>query len=151
MYLVGTVQEETTCSGALHALRQIAPQTAIFVDGTVSYDTPETAHRGSVRLGDGPVLTSFLYSSGLNGWHASLGLRGHLKEHALTQNIPFQDYAVRGLMSDARAATWLGIPSALIGLPMRSKHAPLEMIHFDDLIHAIQLVKHELLDPCDLP
>ena len=151
VYLIGTVQEETTCAGALHALRQIAPRQAIFVDGTLSYDTPETAHQGSVQLGGGPVLTSFLYTSGLNGWHASPGLRSHLKDHAVTQSIPFQEDAIRGLMSDARAATWLGIPSALVGLPMRSKHAPLEMIHLDDLIHAIQLIKMELFDPCNLP
>ncbi|MBN1563850.1 MAG: hypothetical protein JXA10_08420 [Anaerolineae bacterium] len=151
VYVVGTVQEETTCAGALHALRQIAPRHAIFVDGTLSYDTPETAPRGSVRLGGGPVLTSFLYVSGLNGWHAAPGLRSHLKDQALTQNIPFQEDAIRGLMSDARVAMWLGIPSAIIGLPMRSKHAPQEMIHLGDLVHAMRLLTLELSDPCNLP
>jgi putative aminopeptidase FrvX len=151
VHLIGTVQEETTCLGALHALRRIAPRTAIFVDGTLSYDTPETSGRGSVRLGSGPVLTSFLYASGLNGWHADPGLRSHLKDHAVTHGVPFQEDAIRGLISDARAATWLGIPSALIGLPMRSKHAPLEIVHLDDLTRAAQLIALELGDPYDLP
>jgi putative aminopeptidase FrvX len=151
LYLIGTVQEETTCAGALHALRHIEPHKAIFVDGTLSYDTPESSGRGSVRLGGGPVLTSFLYVSGLNGWHADPRLRSHLKDHAVTHGVPFQEDTIRGLMSDARTATWLGIPSALIGLPMRSKHAPLEMVHLDDIMHAAQLIALELGDPYDLP
>ena len=140
VYLIGTVQEETTCSGAYHALRAAAPDVAIFVDGTLSYDTPETQHLGTVRLGDGPVLTSFLYTRGLNGWHAHPVLRAHLKAVAAAEGIAVQQDAVRGLISDARVAVWLGLPSALIGLPMRGKHAPLETAHLDDLVAAARLL-----------
>lgn len=147
VYLIGTVQEETTCAGALHALRIAAPDRAIFVDGTVSYDTPDTQGLGAVHLGGGPVLTAFLYTSGLNGWHADPLMRGHLRQHARANGIPFQEDAVRGLMSDARTAAWLGIPSALVGIPMRGKHAPLETAHLDDLVHTAELIALELADP----
>lgn len=140
IYLIGTVQEETTCAGAHHALQTLMPDAAIFVDGTVSYDTPDTYARGAVRLGSGPVLTSFLYVSGLNGWHAHPKLRAHLKQIARDENIPFQQDAVHGLMSDARVVTWLSIPSAIVGLPMRNKHAPLETIHVDDAANAVKLL-----------
>jgi putative aminopeptidase FrvX len=145
--LIGTVQEETTCAGALTALRAVAPDVALFVDGTLSYDTPETRGQGMVTLGGGPVLTSFLYVSGLNGWHAHPGLRAHLLRVAGETGVPTQQDAIRGLISDARTATWLGIPSAVIGLPLRGKHAPLEMMHLDDLIHAVDLLVAALLRP----
>ncbi|MBN2305915.1 MAG: M20/M25/M40 family metallo-hydrolase [Anaerolineae bacterium] len=138
--LIGTVQEETTCYGAVHALQRVAPDAAIFIDGTLSYDTPETQHLGAVRLGGGPVLTAFLYTSGLNGWHAQPALRAHLLRTASAHEIPVQQDAIRGLMSDARTAAGLGVPSVLVGLPMRGKHAPLETVHLDDLAHAVRLV-----------
>lgn len=140
VYVIGTVQEETTCAGALAALRATQPDAAIFVDGTLSYDTPDTAGKGAVALGGGPVLTAHLYVSGLNGWHADPHLRAHLREHAESAGIPYQEDAVRGLMSDARAATWLGIPSALVGIPMRGKHAPLETLHLGDLARTVELL-----------
>lgn len=147
IYLIGTVQEETTCMGAYHALNTIRPDAAIFVDGTVSYDTPEIRGRGAVALGAGPVLTAYLYVSGLNGWHAHPGLRAHLKATAAGQSIPYQQDAVQGLMSDARAASMLGIPSAIIGLPIRGKHSPLEIIALDDLANAVRLLTAALSHP----
>ncbi|MCZ7538954.1 MAG: M20/M25/M40 family metallo-hydrolase [Anaerolineae bacterium] len=147
VYLIATVQEETTCLGALGALQQVAPERALFIDGTLAYDTPETRARGAVRLGGGPVLTAFLYTSGLNGWHADPGWRAHLKQQAAAHGIACQQDAVRGLMSDARAAAQLGIPSVIVGLPMRSKHAPLEMVDLADLAGALRLIATELSDP----
>lgn len=133
VYLIGSVQEETTCTGAYSALNAVSPHEAIFVDGTVSYDTPETVGRGSVMLGAGGVLTSYLYVSGLNGWHAHPKIRERLKITAQTEKIPCQQDATHGLMSDARVAPQLGIPSAIVGIPMRGKHSPLETIHLHDL------------------
>jgi putative aminopeptidase FrvX len=141
IYLIGTVQEETTCAGALHTLQSIAPDAAIFVDGTLSYDTPDSAGRGSVVLGSGPVLTSFLYVTGLNGWHAHPKLRAHLVQIARDNATPFQQDAIHGLMSDARVALSLAVPSAIVGLPMRNKHSPLETIHIDDALKAIELLR----------
>lgn len=151
VYVIGTVQEETTCAGALAALRAIQPDTAIFVDGTLSYDTPDTAGKGAVALGCGPVLTAHLYASGLNGWHADPHLRAHLRARAEAAHIPYQEDAVRGLMSDARTATWLGIPSALIGIPMRGKHAPLETLHLGDLARTADLLAAFLTQPFHSP
>ncbi|HEX3053004.1 MAG TPA: M20/M25/M40 family metallo-hydrolase [Aggregatilineaceae bacterium] len=146
VYLVGTVQEETTCAGAMNALREIDPDVAVFVDGTVSYDTPETRSYGAVQLGGGPVLMSFLYVSGLNGWHAHPGLYARLQQVMEELDLPYQQDAVRGLSSDARVATWLGIPSVMLGLPMRSKHSPVEMVHLDDLIYATRCLPTAILE-----
>ncbi len=147
VYLIGTVQEETNSLGAFVALEAIRPAAALFIDGTVSHDTPETAAFGQVRLGGGPVLTAYLYTRGGNGWHAHPGLRAHLKSMAARQNIPYQQDAVTGLISDAKTSILLGLPSAIIGLPMRGKHAPLETIHLDDLAWAVELALGLLATP----
>ena len=99
-----------------------------------------------MRLGSRPVLTSFLYTSGLNGWHASR-LRAHLAAVAAREGIAVQQDAVRGLMSDARVTLPLAIPSALIGLPMRAKHAPLETVDLRDLAAAVDLLAASIHSP----
>lgn len=147
VYLIGTVQEETTCAGAQLALDVVKPDAAIFVDGTVSYDTPDTRGRGRVSLGAGPVLTSFLYVSGLNGWHANPKLREHLKQLAISEKLPYQQDTIHGLMSDARVVVATGTPSAIVGLPMRGKHSPVEIINLEDLHNAIHLLKALLSQP----
>ena len=45
-----------------------------------------------------------------------------------------------GLIADSKTAVLLGIPSAVIGLPMRSKHAPLEVVHLGDLTQTVDLL-----------
>ncbi|MBX3084325.1 MAG: M20/M25/M40 family metallo-hydrolase [Anaerolineae bacterium] len=140
VYFVGTAQEETTAFGAYTALQAIQPDYALFIDGTVSYDTPESKGKGSVMLGFGTVLTSFLYISGLHGWHAHPKLRGYLKQAASAHQIAFQQDAVHGLMADSRVVSWTGTPGAALGLPMRGKHSPTEMVHLADLDNAVRLI-----------
>lgn len=147
VYLIASTQEETTCAGAMHALAQARPDYALFVDGTLSYDTLETAGRGAVRLGGGPVLTAYLYLSGLNGWHAHPGLRAHLAQIAAEAGLSVQHDAVRGLMSDARVTLPLAVPGALIGLPLRGKHAPLETVDLRDVAAAVDLLAATLYAP----
>lgn len=143
--LIGTVQEETTCLGAINTLRELQPDYAIFIDGTLSYDLPETQSRGQVALGLGAVIVDYLYVSGLNGWHADPNLTTLLIQSAEQTQTPYQQDAVRGLMSDARSATQNGIPSALLGIPMRAKHSASETLHIPDALGALQILKTMLL------
>jgi putative aminopeptidase FrvX len=140
LYLIGTTQEETTCQGARVALRAVAPDCAFFVDGTVTYDTPETQRFGEVALGAGAVLTKYLYIRGLAAWHVHPGLWQHMSDLATRHGIKYQTDVVHGLMADSLAAADLGIPSAVVGLPMRSKHAPLEMLDLRDYDAALELL-----------
>lgn len=146
VHLIGTVQEETNAVGAQSILNTLRPSAAIFIDGTVSYDTPETRGRGETVLGSGAVLTSFLYISGIGSWHAHPVLRRQLKKTAHEHGVPFQQDAVHGLMSDSRVAIPLGIPSAVIGIPMRGKHSAAEMLQTSDLDAVLALLTHALAD-----
>lgn len=147
VFVIGSAQEETTCAGAQAALAAIRPDAAIFVDGTLSYDTPDVKGKGEVALGRGPVLLDFLYVSGMNAWHAHPRLRAHLAQVAAAGNIAVQHDAVHGLMSDARATQPLAIPGAMVGLPMRGKHGPLETARLDDLAAAVALLTAMLMMP----
>lgn len=140
VYLIATTQEETTCQGAKAALGRLRPDAALFVDGTVTYDTPETARFGAVMLGTGPVLNKFLYIRGLAAWHAHPPLFAHVERTARAAGLPYQMDAVHGLMADSLGAVDHGIPSAVIGLPMRGKHAPLELLDLADLTATIDLL-----------
>jgi putative aminopeptidase FrvX len=50
-------------------------------------------------------------------------------------------------MSDARSAQTLAIPSALVGLPMRGKHGPLETAHLGDLEAVVDVLTAALQAP----
>ncbi len=145
--LIGSTQEETTKAGAQAALAAVQPDAVIVVDGTLSYDTPDTRGKGEVSLGRGPVLVDFLYVSGMNGWHAHPRLSAHLAAAAAARGIAIQRDVVHGLISDARAALPAAIPSALLGLPMRGKHAPLETMHWDDVASTVDLLEAALAVP----
>ena len=62
-------------------------------------------------------------------------------------NIPFQRVASSrstGTDTDAFAYANGGIPSALISIPLRYMHTTVEMAHFEDISHLINLISASL-------
>lgn len=137
---VGTVQEEISCEGSLGPAQAFKADLAIAVDGTVCYDTPDTPPLGEVRCGAGPVITRFLRTPGLNGWTPNPRLATFVEGIAGAIDVPIQRDAVSGLMTDAKPLRLGSIPSAVIGIPMRGKHSPAEIISLRDLEYSVQLV-----------
>ena len=137
---VGTVQEETSCDGAVGPARFFEPDLAVAVDGTVAYDTPDTEPLGEVVLGGGPVIARMLQTRGLNGWTANPKAAAWIERVARAAGIPTQRDAVHGLMSDAKSLRLIDVPSAVIGIPMRCKHSPAEIIARSDLARAVELI-----------
>ncbi len=113
---------------------------AIAVDGTVSYDTPDTPPLGDVRCGGGPVITRMLRTPGLNGWTPNPKLALSIEGVARHAGIPIQRDAVHGLMTDAKPLRLGDVPSALIGIPMRAKHSSVESVALADVESTIGLV-----------
>lgn len=138
--LVGTTQEEISCEGALAPALEHRADAVIAIDGTVSYDTPDTAGLGEVRLGGGPVITRLLRTSGLTSWTPNPKLARLLETVAAGKGIPTQVDVVQGLMADVKPLRLFGIPSAVIGIPMRCKHSPAEVVSVDDLQAVVRLV-----------
>jgi len=127
---VANVQEEVGLLGARQIAYSLKPDVAVVVDVTHATDYPSVnkAQHGDVRLGKGPTLTH----GGCN--HPEVVAR--LEAAARKARIPLQHEAMSNTSgTDTDAIFWTrgGIPSALVSLPNRYMHSPVEVIHLKDL------------------
>jgi putative aminopeptidase FrvX len=130
-------QEETTLSGAATAGFAVEPDVAIVVDVTHATDAPgvDVNELGSHPLGSGPVIER----------GASLHPRVFelLAEAGQAEGIPFTVAASgrqTGTDLDAFHRTRGGVPSGLVGLPLRYMHSPVEMVQLSDVEGAARLI-----------
>ena len=141
LYVVNSVQEEVGLHGATMIAQTIRPDVAIITDVTHDTSTPliDAKQEGDVRLGLGPALT---YAPSVHRKLLQL-----IEEAAQVNNIPFQRVASSrstGTDTDAFAYANGGIPSALISIPLRYMHTTVEMAHFEDISHLINLISASL-------
>ena len=127
---VSNVQEEVGLLGARQIAYSLKPDIALVVDVTHGTDYPNiNKHQhGDVRLGEGPAITH----GGCN--HPDVVAR--LESIAEEQKIPLQHEAMSnssGTDTDVIFWTRGGIASALISLPNRYMHSPVEMVSLKDL------------------
>ena len=135
-FAVNAVQEEIGSHGARMAAHRLNPGVAIIFDVTHATDTPgiNAKEHGLVELGKGPALSHGAANHPL--------VVGRLLEVADREKIPVQHEAVsRSTRTDADViyTTREGIPSALISIPLRYMHSPVEMVSFADLELATRL------------
>ncbi len=128
--VVSNVQEEVGLFGIRQIAYSLQPDAAVIVDVTHATDYPglSKAQHGDIRLGSGPVLTH----GGCN--HPDLVRR--LQSAAKAAKIPLQYRATgRGGGTDTDAIFWTrgGIPSALVSLPNRYMHSPVEVVSLKDM------------------
>ena len=129
---VAAVQEETTFGGSRTSAFALEPHAAIVVDGTHATDAPgiEVKQSGKHELGSGPVLSR---GSTLHPWLFEL-----LHETAEREEIPFTVEAAgrsTGTDADAVHLSRGGVPTALVSIPMRYMHSPVELVALSD-VHA---------------
>jgi len=127
---VSNVQEEVGLLGARQIAYSLKPDVALVVDVTHATDYPgvSKAQHGDVRVGDGPTLTH----GGCN--HPEVVAR--LEAVAEAKKIPLQHEAMSSTSgTDTDAIFWTrgGIASALISLPDRYMHSPVEVVSLKDL------------------
>jgi endoglucanase len=127
---VSNVQEEVGLLGARQIAYSLKPDVAVVVDVTHATDCPtinKTQH-GEVKLGKGPSITH----GGCN--HPEVVAR--IEAVAKAKKIPLQHEAMSGTSgTDTDAIFWTrgGIASALISLPNRYMHSPVEVVSLKDL------------------
>ncbi|MCW3010247.1 MAG: family metallopeptidase [Solirubrobacterales bacterium] len=134
---VAAVQEEIGLNGARAAAFTVRPDVAIVVDVTHATDAPgvDAKELGEHKLGSGPVIER---GSILNPAVFEL-----LHEIAEADGIPFTVAASgRGTGTDADVVHMSrgGIPTTVIGLPLRYMHSPVEMVAVDDVLNAAKLI-----------
>jgi putative aminopeptidase FrvX len=134
---VAAAQEETTFGGSRTSAFSLAPDAAIVVDVTHATDAPgiEIKESGKHELGSGPVLSR---GSTLNPRLSEL-----LYETAEREKIAFTVEAIgrnTGTDADAVHLARGGIPTALVSIPLRYMHSPVELVQLDDVHAAAKLI-----------
>jgi putative aminopeptidase FrvX len=129
---VAAAQEETTFGGSRTSAFSLRPDAAIVVDVTHATDAPgiEIKEIGKHELGSGPVLS--------RGSTLHPQLFELLHDTAEREQIPFTVEATAratGTDADAVHASRAGVPTALVSIPIRYMHSPVELVQLDD-VHA---------------
>jgi putative aminopeptidase FrvX len=134
---VAAAQEETTFGGSRTSAFALAPDAAIVVDVTHATDAPgiDVKESGRHPLGSGPVLSR---GSTLNQELFEL-----LFETAEAERIPFTlEASARATGTDADAVHLArgGIATAVVSIPLRYMHSPVELVQLDDVDAAARLI-----------
>jgi endoglucanase len=127
---VSNIMEEIGLFGARQIAYRLQPDLALVVDVTHATDVPTVnkAMHGDIRIGDGPTLT--------HGGSSHPEVVARLEQVARRHKIRIQHEAVStsgGTDTDAIFWTRGGIPSALVSLPNRYMHSPVELVSLRDL------------------
>jgi endoglucanase len=129
---VAAAQEETTFGGSRTSAFSLEPAAAIVVDVTHATDAPgiEVKTSGKHELGSGPVLS--------RGSTLNQSLFELIYQTAEAEKIPFTIEAsarATGTDADAVHISRSGVPTALVSIPIRYMHSPVELVQLDD-VHA---------------
>jgi endoglucanase len=137
VFCVSTVQEEIGLRGATTSAHGIDPTVGIAVDVTHATDTPGNDKKllGETVLGDGPVV--------YRGPNINPRVFDRLEATAKAAEIAVQVRgAPRATGTDANAIqiSRAGVAAAIIGIPNRYMHTPVEVVALSDLDRAARLL-----------
>ena len=140
VWAVASVQEEETLGGALTSPFEIRPDIAIVVDvcfakGPGANDWRNLPFGGGVGLGWGPNIHPALYKA--------------FEEKAKALEIPAnQDLMPKMSGTDAMAVQIVaeGIPTAVLGIPLRYMHTPVETVSMKDVRRVGRLMAEFIAD-----
>ncbi len=137
LYAVSTVQEEVGLRGARTSAFGVDPHIGVAVDVTHATDCPtiEKKQEGDVSLGKGPVI--------YRGPNMNPKVVSRLLEVAEMGEIDHQmaaDGRPTGTDANAIQITRAGVATALVSIPNRYMHSPVEMISLDDIDRAADLL-----------
>lgn len=140
---VATVQEEVGLRGAITSSYGVNPDAGIAIDVGFASDHPDTDPKktGEVKLGGGPVLH--------RGPNMNPILEKHIFKTAKKLKMDYQVTAEpRGTGTDANAIQLSrgGVAAALISLPNRYMHTPVEVISLDDIDNIVKLIVNLLVN-----
>jgi endoglucanase len=136
-YAVSTTGEETTGNGAYFSASRVRPNIAIAVDVTYTSDNCgiSEAETGDISLGKGPVIC--------NNPSIHKKVNQQLRQCAAKLNMAIQTEAASGRTGtdgDIMHKTGLGVPFALVSIPLRYMHNPAEVGSLKDVQDCVDLL-----------
>lgn len=134
---VAVTQEEITFAGAHTTAYTLRPDIAVVVDVTFATDAPGTDEKelGSHKFGSGPVIQ--------RGSTLDPTVYDLMQAAADAEGIPYTVFAsarYTGTDADAFHRSRGGIPTAVVSIPLRYMHSPVEMVQLDDVENAAKLI-----------
>jgi putative aminopeptidase FrvX len=134
---VAAVQEEIGAHGARVMAYGVEPDLAVVVDVTHATDAPgvDPGEIGDHGLGSGPVIT--------RGAVVSRPLNDLLDEAARAEGIECATEAAgrhTGTDADVIHFSRLGVPTAVVSIPLRYMHSPVELVELGDVEATIRLL-----------
>jgi endoglucanase len=141
LYGVSSVQEEVGLRGGTTSAYSVNPDVGICVEVDFATDQPDVdrKHNGDTALGKGPILPR-----GANINHALFDI---LAATATAKKIPVQYTGIpRATGTDANVMQISrgGVATALVKIPLRYMHTPVEVLDLADLEHAAALITEAL-------
>ncbi len=137
LYGVSSVQEEIGLRGGTTSCYTINPDVGICVEVDFATDQPdvEKKHNGEVALGKGPILT--------RGANINPGLFDLLNATADKEKIAVQQTAnprATGTDANVMQISRGGVATALVKIPLRYMHTPVETVSLGDMEDAARLI-----------
>ena len=138
-----TTGEETTGNGAYFTASRVRPNIAIAVDVTYTSDYAgiDAGLTGDISVGKGPVIC--------NNPSIHKKVNERLLAAAEKLNMPVQIEAANGRTGtdgDIMHHTCLGVPFALVSIPLRYMHCPDEVGSLKDIQDCAELLAQFLCD-----
>jgi endoglucanase len=137
LFGVSTVQEEIGLRGGTTSAYGVDPDVALVVEVGFATDHPDVEKKeiGDFRLGGGPILA--------RGANINPVLFELLKDTARELQIPVQVMgAPRATGTDANVIQLSrgGVATALVKVPLRYMHSPVEVLDLGDIAHTVRLL-----------
>lgn len=139
---LNSVQEEVGGYGARMMSYRIEPDLSLVTDVTHATDTPGINHKehGLVKLGEGPSIQH----GGANHPKIVAYIEGISEQKEI--DIQHEATSIRtGTDTDSIFYQKTGIPSALISLPLRYMHSPVETASLNDVDSLVNLMTESVL------
>lgn len=134
LYILGSTQEETHSTGAITAAYGLAPDFCVAVDVTHG-DSPDASKEKTFPLGKGPVI-------GL-GPNCTKWMARRMEQRAQELELPVQYEVMAGSSGTNGWPMQIireGIATAVLSVPLRYMHTPIETVHGDDLTNTAKLL-----------
>jgi len=140
IYGVFSVQEEVGLRGAHVAAHSVNPDFAFGLDTTIAYDVPGArAHEKITSLGKGTAI-KIMDSSTISDYR----MVNYLKKCANDNDIKWQPEILTAGGTDTAPLQRTGKNGSIAGaisIPTRHIHQVIEMVHKEDVIASIKLLK----------
>lgn len=134
LYVMASVQEEVGHRGARAGVYGIAPDHCVVLDVTHAH-TPDARREKTAELGGGPAI-------GI-GSNMNRDMTKSLMELAALKNIPCQAEPLPGSSGTNAHEIQIsreGVATALLSLPLKYMHTPVETISLKDARHTAELL-----------